>query len=268
MENNINTQLKDQLAVVTGGSQGIGFAIAQRLLREGARVVISGRSTLKLDEAVVKLAVHGQVHAVACDLANAEGCSHLVDALTAYGEPDVLINNVGTFEVRPFFECDDEHWFAMFELNVMSGVRLSRALMSAILRKGRGRILFIASEQSVKPSPYMAHYAMSKTAQVSVARSLAELTKGTLVTVNSLLVAPTWTEGVEAFLEPVAAAKKFAIDAMRAEYFKGDGLNSLIQRFASPSEIADVACFLASPLSSAINGAALRADGGIIRSLF
>jgi NAD(P)-dependent dehydrogenase (short-subunit alcohol dehydrogenase family) len=147
-------------------------------------------------------------------------------------------------------------------------VRLSRALLPAMLARGQGRVIFIASEQSVKPNPTMAHYAMTKTANVSVARALAELTKGTQVTVNSVLVAPTWTEGVERFLEPVAQQQGVSVEQMRSDYFKGDGASSLIQRFALPQEIADVVAFLASPLSSAINGAALRADGGIVRSLF
>jgi NAD(P)-dependent dehydrogenase (short-subunit alcohol dehydrogenase family) len=156
----------------------------------------------------------------------------------------------------------------MFELNVMSGVRLARGLMLPMLARGSGRVVFIASEQSLKPHPQMAHYAMTKVANVSVARALAELTRGTAVTVNSVLVAPTWTEGVEQFLQPVAAQQGVSVETMRAEYFKGDGASSLIQRFAEPEEIAAVVAFLASPLASAVNGAAVRADGGIVRSLF
>jgi NAD(P)-dependent dehydrogenase (short-subunit alcohol dehydrogenase family) len=147
-------------------------------------------------------------------------------------------------------------------------VRLARALLPAMLARGHGRVVFIASEQSLKPNPEMAHYAMTKVANVSVARALAELTKGSAVTINSVLAAPTWTEGVEEFLQPLALQQGISVDQMRKEYFKGDGLSSLIQRFAAPDEIANVVAFLASPLSSAINGAAVRADGGIVRSLF
>jgi NAD(P)-dependent dehydrogenase (short-subunit alcohol dehydrogenase family) len=208
------------------------------------------------------------VRVLAGDLATREGADEVIAGLGELGDIDILINNVGFFEVCGFFETSDAMWKSMFELNVMSGVRLSRALMPAMLERRRGRIVFIASEQSLKPNPEMAHYAMTKVANVSVARALAELTKGTAVTVNSVLVAPTWTEGVECFLRPIAEKQGISLDQMRTEYFRGDGLSSLIGRFATPDEIASVVAFIASPLASAINGAAIRADGGIVRSLF
>ncbi len=156
----------------------------------------------------------------------------------------------------------------MFELNVMSGVRLSRALLPGMLERDWGRIVFIASDQSAKPNPGMAHYAMSKVAQVSIARSLAELTKGTRVTVNSALVAPTWSEGVESFLQKIAPGLGKTVDEMRTSYFETTGASSLLQRWATPEEIAAQIAFLCSERASAINGAAQRVDGGIVRSLF
>ena len=221
-----------------------------------------------LTDARARLGAADRVHLVPGDLAAAEGAAAIVVGIKTLGSLDILVNNVGFFEVRNFFETDDAAWTSMFELNVMSGVRLARALLPAMIERGHGRVVFIASEQSLKPNPEMAHYAMTKVANVSVARALAELTKGTAVTVNSVLAAPTWTEGVEDFLQPLAQRQGVSLDQMRTEYFKGDGLSSLLQRFATPDEIATVLTFLASPLSSAINGSAIRADGGIVRSLF
>jgi NAD(P)-dependent dehydrogenase (short-subunit alcohol dehydrogenase family) len=264
----MDMKMKGQLALVTGASKGIGYAIAQRLLAEGARVAITGRDGNSLRKAKALLGSADRVHILQGDLSTAEGAASAVAGVEALGALDILVNNVGFFEVRNFFATDDAAWDSMFELNVMSGVRMARALLPAMLARGTGRVVFIASEQSQKPNPEMAHYAMTKAANVSIARALAELTKGTGVTVNSVLAAPTWTEGVEQFLQPVAEQQGVSVDQMRAHYFKGDGLSSLIQRFATPDEIAAVVTFLASPMSSAINGAAVRADGGIVRSLF
>jgi NAD(P)-dependent dehydrogenase (short-subunit alcohol dehydrogenase family) len=264
----MDMKLTGKLALVTGASKGIGYAIAERLLAEGADVAITGRHGNSLRKAQARLGNAGRVHILSGDLSTAEGAAAVVAGAEALGALDILVNNVGFFEVRNFFETDDAAWTSMFELNVMSGVRLTRALLPAMLARGHGRVVFIASEQSLKPNPEMAHYAMTKVANVSVARALAELTKGTAVTVNSVLAAPTWTEGVEDFLQPVAQQQGVSLDQMRTDYFKGDGLSSLLQRFATPDEIANVVTFLASPLSSAINGAAVRADGGIVRSLF
>jgi NAD(P)-dependent dehydrogenase (short-subunit alcohol dehydrogenase family) len=265
----MNLKLDQKLALVTGGTKGIGFAIAKRLLDEGAKVAITGRTKSSLDAALLQLTTLGRVIPIVADLSNAAGAAAVVESIAIHGTPDILVNNVGFFEVRDFFATDDAAWASMFELNVMSGVRLSRALMPAMLNRKTGRIIFVASEQSSKPNPQMAHYAMTKAANVSVSRALAELTRGTDVTVNSILVAPTWTEGVEAFLSPVAAEAGLSLEETRNQYFtQGDGITSLLGRFAKPEEIADVIAFIASPLSSAVNGTALRADGGIIRSLF
>jgi NAD(P)-dependent dehydrogenase (short-subunit alcohol dehydrogenase family) len=173
------------------------------------------------------------------------------------------------FTVKEFFDIEDADWQAMFELNVMSAVRMSRALMPPMLARGWGRIVFIGSDQSSKPNPSMAHYAMTKTAMVSIARSLAERTRGTGVTVNTVQVAPTWTDGVNAFMHEMAEIEDATPEAMSRSYFSdGEGRTSLLQRWAKPEEIAAVVAFLCSPLASAINGSAPRADGGMVRALF
>lgn len=265
----MDLKIKGRLALVTGSTQGIGRAIAETLVAEGARVIVNGRDATRLNGTVSALARMGETHGVAADLATAAGASKLVDAVAAIGEVDILVNNVGFFEVREFGDLSDRHWLDIFELNVMSGVRLARALLPGMLRRDWGRIVFIGSDQSAKPNPGMAHYAMSKAAQVSVARSLAELTRGTRVTVNSALVAPTWSEGVEIFLSKIAPDQGKSVDELRIAYFEeGPGMSSLLQRWATPAEIAAQITFLCSEQASAINGAAQRVDGGIIRSLF
>jgi NAD(P)-dependent dehydrogenase (short-subunit alcohol dehydrogenase family) len=260
--------IKSKLALVTGSTMGIGRATAEALAAEGARVIVNGRKETAVKETVAALSRHGAAHGIAADLATAAGARKVVDAVAKIGPVDILVNNVGYFEVKEFAEISDQDWLDMFELNVMSGVRLARALLPSMLQRDWGRIVFIASEQSAKPNPGMAHYAMSKAAQVSVARSLAEMTRGTRVTVNSALVAPTWSEGVEIFLEKIAPGLGKTVDGMKTAYFETTGAASLLQRWAKPEEIAAQIAFLCSERASAINGAAQRVDGGIIRSLF
>ncbi len=257
-----------RLALVTGSTQGIGRAIAEALIAEGARVIVNGRRNGAVRETVAALSQRGEARGVAADLATADGARRVLDAAQDAGPVDILVNNVGTFEVKPFGDISDRDWLEMFELNVMSGVRLARALLPGMLERDWGRIVFIASDQSAKPNRDMAHYAMTKAAQVSIARSLAELTKGTRVTVNSALVAPTWSEGVEVFLGKIAPGLGKSVDDMRTAYFETTGASSLLQRWAEPAEIAAQIAFLCSERASAINGAAQRVDGGIIRSLF
>ena len=264
----MNLGLDNKLALVTGSTQGIGYAIAKMLLAEGARVIVNGRRPERVERAARALSSDGKVHGIAADLSGAEGASKVLDAVAASGPLDILVNNVGYFEVKEYTAISDEDWLAMFQLNVMSGVRLARALLPGMLERNAGRIVFIASEQSVKPNPDMLHYAMSKAAQVSIARGLAELTRGTAVTVNSVLAAPTWSEGVEVFLEKMAGDEGKSVEAMRSAYFEGPGKSSIIQRWASADEIAAQVVFLCSSQAAAINGAAQRVDGGIIRSLF
>ena len=259
--------LKGRRALVTGSTAGIGFAIARALAAEGARVIVNGRTAARVDAAVAALKTQGEVSGVAADMATAEGARTVVDFVERAGPLDILVNNVGYFEVKPLAELADADWEAMFQLNVMSGVRLSKAFLPGMLARNRGRIVFIASEQSVKPNPVMLHYAMSKAAVVSVARGLAEQTRGTAVTVNSALVAATWSEGVEVFISKMAAAQGVTVEQMTRDYFAQEAHNSLLQRFATPGEIADQIVFLCSERAAAVNGAAQRVDGGIIRAM-
>jgi len=260
--------IKGRLALVTGSTLGIGRAIAETLVSEGARVIVNGRKEKAVKDAVAALSRRGEAHGIAADLMTAQGARAVAEGAEKIGPVDILVNNVGFFEVKPFADISDRDWLEMFELNVMSGVRLTRALFPGMLSRNWGRVVFIASEQSAKPNPDMLHYAMSKTAQVAVARGLAELTKGTRVTVNSVLVAPTWSEGVEIFLEKMAPEAGKTVAEMRTAYFDGPGASSLLQRWAEPGEIAAQVTFLCSERASAINGAAQRVDGGIVRSLF
>ena len=259
--------LKGKLALVTGSTAGIGFAIAQGLLAEGARVVINGRTPVRVAAAVERLRASGDVFGVAADMATAEGAATVVDAFNSIGKLDILVNNVGYFEVKPLAELEDADWDAMFQLNVMSAVRMSKAFLPGMLERNSGRIVFIASEQSVKPNPVMLHYAMSKAAVVSVARGLAESTRGTGVTVNSALVGATWSSGVDVFINKMAQEQGVSVEQMTRDYFKTEAGNSLLQRFATPKEIADQIVFLCSANASAINGAAQRVDGGVIRAM-
>jgi NAD(P)-dependent dehydrogenase (short-subunit alcohol dehydrogenase family) len=260
--------INGKLALITGSTQGIGRAIAEALLAEGASVIVNGRKEASVRGTVAQLSRRGVAHGVAADMATPEGARTVLDAAARIGPLDILVNNVGYFEVKPFADISDQNWTDMFELNVMSGVRLARALLPGMLKRDWGRIVFIASDQSAKPNLDMAHYAMSKAAQVSISRSLAELTKGTRVTVNSALVAPTWSEGVEVFLRKIAPGQGKTVDEMRTAYFETTGVSSLLQRWATPQEIAAQIVFLCSERASAINGAAQRVDGGIVRSLF
>jgi NAD(P)-dependent dehydrogenase (short-subunit alcohol dehydrogenase family) len=264
----MDLKIKGRRALVTGSTMGIGRAVAETLAAEGVQVIVNGRNEATVNDAVAALSRRGTAHGIAADLSTAAGARNVVDALAKIGPVDILVNNVGYFEVKEFTDISDRDWLEMFELNVMSGVRLSRALLPGMLERDWGRIVFIASDQSAKPNPGMAHYAMSKAAQVSIARSLAELTKGTRVTVNSALVAPTWSEGVEAFLGKIAPGLGKTVDEMRTAYFETTGASSLLQRWATPQEIAAQVAFLCSEQAAAINGAAQRVDGGIIRSLF
>jgi len=264
----MNLQIANKLALITGSTQGIGRAIAEALVAEGAHVIVNGRHAANVDATVAALSARGIVHGVAADLSTAAGAQAVMDTAARIGPVDILINNVGYFEVKPFVEISDADWLAMFELNVMSGIRLTRALFDGMLKRNWGRVIFIASEQSAKPNADMLHYATTKTAQVAIARGLAELTRGSAVTVNSVLAAPTWSEGVETFLGKLAPQEGKTVTEMRRAYFDGPGRTSLLQRWATPEEIAAQVVFLCSEQAAAINGAAQRVDGGIVRSLF
>jgi len=254
-------------ALVTGSTMGIGFAIAAGLAEAGAEVILNGRSAQRVEEALSKLRAKlpgAKLKGVVADVATAEGCEALCRQVAAV---DILVNNAGIFEPKDFFEIPDADWTRMFETNVMSGVRLSRGLMKGMLERDWGRIVFIASESALNIPAEMIHYGFSKTAQLAVSRGLAELTAGTGVTVNAVLPGPTRSDGVETFLQDMAAQAGVSVDEMSASFVKQHRPSSLLQRFASPVEIANMVVYACSPQASATNGAALRVEGGIVRSI-
>jgi NAD(P)-dependent dehydrogenase (short-subunit alcohol dehydrogenase family) len=258
----MNLQLEGKRALVTGSTAGIGFAIAEALANEGATVIVNGRTQKRVDEALAKL--NGNVEGIAADLSTAEGAAEVA---RRYPQVDILINNLGIFEPKPFEQIPDEDWRRFFEVNVLSGVRLSRQYLPGMKQRNWGRIIFISSESGVQIPAEMIHYGMTKTAQIAVARGLAETTKGTNVTVNSVLPGPTASEGVGEFVKSMAEARKTDAATVEREFFKSVRPSSLLQRFARTEEVAALVAFVASPLSSATNGAALRVDGGVVQAI-
>jgi NAD(P)-dependent dehydrogenase (short-subunit alcohol dehydrogenase family) len=259
--------LKGMTALVTGSTSGIGHAIARGLANAGADVVVNGRTQAKTDAAAAEIAkaVPGaKVRGVAADVSTAAGCKTLV---AAQPEVDILINNAGIFEPKGFFDIPDEDWSRFFEVNVMSGVRLSRAYMGGMLKRNWGRIVFISSESALNIPQEMIHYGMTKTAQLAVSRGLAEMTRGTAVTVNSVLPGPTISEGVEAFVKELARQNGQSLEEAAAQFVKQHRPTSLLQRFATVEEIANMVVYVASKEASATDGAALRAEGGIIQTI-
>jgi NAD(P)-dependent dehydrogenase (short-subunit alcohol dehydrogenase family) len=259
--------LSGKTALVTGSTAGIGNAIAKGLAAAGADVVVNGRSQSKVDAAVAAMtrAVPGaKVRGIAADVSTAAGCKALLAALP---DVDILINNAGIFEPKDFFEIPDEDWSRFFEVNVMSGVRLSRGYMQGMLKRNWGRIVFISSESAISIPTEMVHYGMTKTAQLAIARGLAQLTSGTAVTVNSVLPGPTMSEGVETFVKDLARQNGQSVEEAAANFVKQHRPTSLLQRLASVDEIANMVVYVASKQASATNGAALRAEGGILNTI-
>src|ERR1700694_1206545 len=259
--------LSGKTALVTGSTSGIGYATAKGLAGAGADVVVNGRSEAKADAAaaaIVKAVPGAKVRGIAADVSTAAGCKTLVAALP---EVDILINNAGIFEPKEFFDIRDDDWSRFFEVNVMSGVRLSPGYMRCILNRNWGRIVFISSESALNIPKEMIHYGMTKTAQLAVSRGLAEMTRGTAVTVNSVLPGPTMSEGVEAFVKELAKQNGQSVEEAASQFVKQHRPTSLLQRFASVEEIANTVVYVSSKESSATNGAALRAEGGIVRTI-
>jgi NAD(P)-dependent dehydrogenase (short-subunit alcohol dehydrogenase family) len=263
----MDLRLKAKLALVSGSTAGIGLAIAQALAAEGARVIVNGRSRKSVDEAVtgIKAGPGGEVLGFAGDLAQAEVAEALVKQ---YPGIEILVNNLGIFEPKPFEDIPDDDWRRFFDVNVLSGVRLARLCLPAMRRVDWGRIVFVSSESALQIPAEMIHYGMTKTAQIAVARGLAEAVAGTGITVNSVLPGPTRSRGVGDFVEALAKEKGQSGAQFEKEFFETVRPTSLIKRFEEPEEIASLVAYLASPLSSGTTGAALRVDGGCTKSAF
>ncbi|KNY07737.1 SDR family NAD(P)-dependent oxidoreductase [Microbacterium sp. GCS4] len=258
--------LQGRTAFVSGSTQGIGYAVASALAAEGASVTLNGRDPARVDDAVSRLRqahAGAEVSGIAADFARADEVDRLVDAL---GDTDILVNNVGLFGLAEFAQIGDEEWMRYFEVNVLSGVRLSRHALPGMIERGWGRVVFVSSESGVNVPRDMIHYGTTKAAMMALGNGLAKLTRGTAVTVNTVLGGPTYSEGVAASVAAVAAAQSMSAGAMR-DAIIGQNATTLIERFLEPSEIANLVAYLASPRASATNGATLRADGGVLTGI-
>jgi len=254
-------QLRDKKVFISGSTKGIGYATAKTLAKEGAEVIINGRSQESIDQAISSInseIKNTKISGIACDFSKKEEVNRLIEKI---GKVDILINNVGIFNPKDFFEIPYEEWKDFYEVNVLSGVRLSKALLPKMLEQDWGRVIFISSESGLNIPVEMIHYGMTKTAQLSISRGIAEITKGTNVTVNSVLPGPTYSEGVKDMVDADNNDKK----EIENEFFETQRPSSLIQRFADPQEVANMIAYVASPLSSATNGASLRVDGGVVK---
>lgn len=262
----MDLKLEGKTVVVTGATGGIGLEIARTFSKEGALVTIPGRSREKLDAAIADILASGGagVSGVLTDPATEAGTAALVGAVP---QIDVLVNNLGIYEPKSFQDISDTEWRYMFEVNVMSGVRLSRAYMQGMLERNWGRVVFISSESGLMTPGEMIHYGTTKTAQLAVARGLAIMAKGTGVTVNSVMPGPTRSDGIFDFLRGLSSDPNATVDELEADFFQHHRSSSLLQRLIRPEEIASLVAYVASPLASATNGAALRVDGGVIPTI-
>lgn len=263
----MDLQLKDRLALVSGSTAGIGYAIAEALAREGAQVIVNGRSEQAVANAIsrIKQSTGNTAYGFAGDLSQATVAEALVEK---YPGIEILVNNLGIFEPVPFEQISDADWIRFFDVNVVSGVRLARLCLPAMKQANWGRIIFISSESAVQIPAEMIHYGTSKTAQLAVSRGLAESLANTGITVNSVLPGPTKSRGVEDFVETLAKEEGKSFEAFEKEFFEKVRPTSLIKRFATPEEVASLVAYVASPLASATTGAALRVDGGVTKSAF
>jgi NAD(P)-dependent dehydrogenase (short-subunit alcohol dehydrogenase family) len=256
----MNLKLENKTALVTGSTRGIGFAIANLLAAEGANVIVNGRSEASTRAAAEK--IFGKALGVAADVSTAAGCAELVRQAP---HVDILVNNAGIFEPKPFVEIPDADWERFYQVNVMSGVRLTRAYLPGMLQRNWGRVIFMSSESGVQIPEEMIHYGMTKSAQLALVNGIAQLTKGTGVTVNGVLPGPTASEGVTDFVGALAADAKLTPEEFEKEFFRTVRASSLLQRFATVEEVATLVAYLCSPLASATNSAAVRVDGGVVR---
>ena len=263
----MDLQLENKVALVTGSTAGIGFAIAAELAAEGARVILNGRSEQRVHDAISAILQRhpkAKLESLTADLSTAEAAKAVTSQISAV---DILVNNLGIYGPKPFEELTDADWSSIIETNFLSGVRLSRYYLPKMKEAGWGRILFISSESAVNIPVEMIHYGVTKTMQVALARGLAETTAGTNVTVNSVLAGPTRSEGVEQFIQDMASQQDKTTERVEQEFFESVRPSSLIKRFASIEEVAAMVAFLASPRSAATNGAAVRVEGGVVRSI-
>ncbi len=263
----MDLKLQGKSALVSGSTAGIGLAIAQALAQEGASVIVNGRSEQRVAQAIdtIKQSTpDAKISGVVADLGTKAGAEQL---LRDVPHTDILINNLGIYEPKAFSEITDEEWLNIFEVNVLSGIRLSRKYLQPMLEQNWGRIIFISSESGLQIPVEMIHYGMTKTAQLAISRGLAEMTIGSGVTVNSVLPGPTRSEGVEDFITNMARERSISPAKVEAEFFQNVRPTSLIQRFATNEEVAAMVVYLSSPLASATNGAALRVDGGVVRAI-
>jgi Dehydrogenases with different specificities (related to short-chain alcohol dehydrogenases) len=263
----MDLQLSGKRALITGSTAGIGLAIAQALSREGAEVIINGRKSDAVTAVVERLRAEAgrEVFGFAGDLTTAAAADDLV---RQFPDVEILVNNLGIFEPKAFEDISDADWTRFFEANVLSGVRLARLYLPAMRQADWGRIIFVSSESAVQIPVEMIHYGMTKTAQIAVARGLAEAVAGTGITVNSVLPGPTRSRGVGEFVEALAANEGKTFEAFETEFFEKVRPTSLIKRFAAPEEVASLVAYVASPLASATTGTALRVDGGVVKSAF
>ena len=263
----MDLRLTGKIALVTGSTAGIGLAIAKSLASEGAHVYVNGRTQGRVDAAMAAIRSHAgtaKIDGIAADFSGSAGADAVIARLPMV---DVLVNNVGIFEPKPFTEIPDADWYSLFEINVMSGVRLSRHYLAGMLQRNWGRILFISSESGVQIPAEMVHYGVTKSAQIAVARGIAESVAGTGVTANSIVAGPTDSEGVGSFVEAIAKQQNKSKGEIEQEFFDHLRPSSLLKRFATVHEVAALATYVASELSSATNGAALRVDGGVVRAI-
>jgi NAD(P)-dependent dehydrogenase (short-subunit alcohol dehydrogenase family) len=263
----MDLQLKGKLALVSGSTAGIGYAIARTLAQEGARVVVNGRTQQAVDEASqrIRSETGGSVDSFAGDLSLADAAA---DVVRRHPGIEILVNNLGIFEAKSFEDIPDEDWRRFFDVNVLSGVRLARLVLPAMKQANWGRIIFISSESAVQIPTEMIHYGMTKTAQLAVSRGLAEAVAGTGITVNSVLPGPTKSRGVGDFVEDMARNQSKSLEEVEAAFFEKMRPTSLIKRFGTPQEVASLVAYVASPLASATTGATLRVDGGVVKSAF
>lgn len=263
----MDLDLREKIAVVSGSTAGIGLAVARGLAEAGARVIITGRTQARVDAAIADIAEttgSANVHGVAADLATAAGCAAVS---AAFPHADIVVNNIGIFEPKAFDDIDDADWLRFFNTNVLSGVRLTRSYLPGMRQRNWGRVIFVSSESALQIPAEMIHYGVTKTAQVALARGIAESVAGTGITVNSVLPGPTRSEGVELFVKQMAASKDIDEGAMEKQFFETARPSSLIKRFLTADEVANAIVYLCTPAASGTTGSAVRVDGGVVRAI-